>query len=234
MTQLENIDVILKQHARSEGSSTCFFKTGPGSYAAHDRFIGVSNPVLRKIAKEFADLTPAEIQALLYSSLNEHRLLALFILVRQYQKASNAQKQEIYCFYLQHIEQVNNWNLVDASAHLIIGTHLIDKEKDLLLEFAQSDNLWKRRIAIVATWFFIRKNLLDWTFKIAKQLLNDTHDLIHKAVGWMLREAGKKDALQLITFLDQHASQMPRTMLRYAIEKFPEDQRKKYLKITRK
>jgi 3-methyladenine DNA glycosylase AlkD len=207
-----------------------FFKTSPGSYAAHDQFIGVPVPTLRTIAKNFLDLSHNEITQLLESPINEERFLGLIILVHQYQKANAADKNTCYQFYINNLKHVNNWNLVDASAHLIIGAHLFDKNKDILISLAHSDNLWNRRIAIVATWYFIRKNDLEWTFKIATLLLHDTHDLIHKSVGWMLREAGKKAPQLLINFLNAHATHMPRTMLRYAIEKFPEQQRKSYLK----
>lgn len=209
--------------------SAMFFKTQAGSYAEHDTFIGVSVPALRTLAKKFQHLTRQELQELLASPINEERLLALFILVDQYQKGNTQQKDALYNFYLHNLQQVNNWNLVDSSAHLIIGEHLDNTDKKLLITLAQSKNLWERRIAIVATWYFIRKNELEWTFKIAKLLLNDTHDLIHKAVGWMLREAGKRNETMLIQFLDKYAAVMPRTMLRYAIEKFPEEQRKDYL-----
>jgi len=207
-----------------------FFKTDPGSYAAHDQFIGVPVPTIRTIAKNFLDLSLDEITQLLKSPINEERFLGLIILVHQYQKADDSHKEELYQFYMNNLKHVNNWNLVDASAHLIVGAHLFDKNKDILVSLAQSDILWERRVAIVATWYFIRKNDLTWTFKIASMLMNDTHDLIHKAVGWMLREAGKKDTQQLIDFLNIHATHLPRTMLRYAIEKFPEQQRKSYLK----
>ena len=155
--------------------------------------------------------------------------MALFILVEQYKQGVQEVKDQIYQFYLNNLNQVNNWNLVDASAHLIIGAHLHQKNKQSLVVLAQSEILWERRIAIVSTWHFIRNNDLEWTFKIATFLLQDQHDLIHKAVGWMLREAGKKDQNQLIDFLEQYAQKMPRTMLRYAIERFPEPQRKAYL-----
>jgi len=207
-----------------------FFKTGAGSYAEHDQFIGVPVPTIRTIAKDFLDLSLDEITQLLKSPINEERFLGLIILVHQYQKASDSHKEELYQFYMDNLKHVNNWNLVDASAHLILGAHLCNKNRDILISLSQSDILWERRIAIVATWYFIRKNDLEWTFKIAALLLNDKHDLIHKAVGWMLREAGKKDIQQLINFLNAHAAHMPRTMLRYAIEKFPEQQRKSYLK----
>lgn len=228
--QISQIRLLLSQSAQSSSHKPqLFFKTDKNEYAAHDKFIGVKVPTLRKIAKEFSHIPMVDIQKLLESVFNEERLLALILLVTHYQKAEKNKKEEIYRFYLKHIKHVNNWNLVDSSAHFIIGAHLYLKDKDLLLTLAQSKNMWERRIAIVATWYFIRKKETDWTFTIAKILLNDSHDLIHKAVGWMLREAGKKEAQALIQFLMEHKKNMPRTMLRYAIEKFPEEKRKQFL-----
>jgi 3-methyladenine DNA glycosylase AlkD len=230
MKTIKEIQTLLQQSVTiPKEKAAYFFKIGPGDYAAGDQFIGVTVPTLRAIAKKFPTLSLADIQTLLTSPVNEERALALFILTNQYTKADQQTKEKIYQFYLDNLHYVNNWNLVDASAHLIIGAHLLEHNKELLTTLAQSKNLWERRIAIVSTWYFIRNNDLDWTFKIALLLLNDTHDLIHKAVGWMLREAGKRDQDALITFLNKHAHTMPRTMLRYAIEKFPEDIRKKYL-----
>jgi 3-methyladenine DNA glycosylase AlkD len=206
-----------------------FFKTHVGGYAEGDQFIGVMVPNLRKIAKGFGHIGIPEIQELLSSAVNEERLLALLILVRQYEKASDTFKEEIYQFYLDNLKFINNWNLVDSSAHWIIGAHLVDRDKTILLDLAQSSTIWERRIAIVATWYLIRKENFEWTLRIAQMLLHDKHDLIHKAVGWMLREVGKRDAVTLTSFLDRHAVLMPRTMLRYAIEKMPADQRKAYL-----
>lgn len=227
---INQIKTLLNNHVKNTNSNTTiFFKTGPGEYAEHDQFIGVPVPSLRSIAKDFSTLSLAEIQCLLESTINEERLLALIILVSQYQKSDHQRREMIYQFYIQNVNHVNNWNLVDASAHLIIGAHLFDKNKKLLLTFAKSDNMWKRRIAVVSTWAFIRKNDLEWTFKISTLLMKDTHDLIHKAVGWMLREAGKRDITQLKAYLDQFAQQMPRTMLRYSIEKLTASERKKYL-----
>ncbi len=213
----------------TDDKRTYFFKTGAGSYAEYDQFIGITVPTLRFIAKDFFDLSRIELQEFLSSPFNEERFFALIILVHQYQKASDIQKDELYQFYINNMKYVNNWNLVDASAHLIMGKYLLYKNKDILISLAQSSVLWERRIAIVSTWYFIRQDDLEWTFKIALLLLSDKHDLIHKSVGWMLREAGKKNISQLISFLDEHAAHMPRTMLRYAIEKFPEQQRALYL-----
>ena len=211
-------------------SIAVFFKTGEGAYAEQDRFRGIRVPSLRKIAKQFPSTPFIVLKNLLQSPFNEERLLALIILSQQYRTASPEQKVKIYDFYNTHIVYVNNWNLVDSSAHLIIGAHLFQKECSILLEWAQSENMWQRRIAIVATWYFIRKGEVEWTFRIATALKNDTHDLIHKAVGWMLREAGKQAPSALIQFLDKHASTLPRTLLRYAIERLPTDQRKTYLR----
>lgn len=213
------------------GKPPVFFKTGAGQYSEHDQFMGISVPVLRRIAKDYYHLTLTDLAMLLQSSFNEERFLALVILIHQYQKADAMHKETVYQFYLTHLAQVNNWNLVDASAHLIIGAHLYPAEPQLLFNLAKSGILWERRIAIVATWYYIRNNHLEWTFKLASGLLKDPEDLMHKATGWMLREAGKKDEHQLIAFLNQHAEHMPRTMLRYAIEKFPESVRKDYLAV---
>lgn len=226
---MDQIRSLLHEKIDNKSNSKIFFKTGPGQYAEGDQFIGVSVPNLRIIAKQFKNLPITDITTLLTSPFNEERLLALFILVDQYTKASEEKKEELYQFYLNHLSYVNNWNLVDASAHLIVGAHLLEKDKSLLVRLAQSQNLWERRTAIVATWYFIRHNNLEWTFKIATMLLDDTHDLIHKAVGWMLREASKRNEAELRDFLDTHATRMPRTMLRYAIEKLPETTRKSYL-----
>jgi 3-methyladenine DNA glycosylase AlkD len=202
-----------------------YFKTSPGDYAEHDRFMGITVPVLRKIAKRFMTISLEELGFLIQSQTNEERLLTLIILAAQYKAGALAQKEEIYQFYRTNMRHINNWNLVDSSAHLIIGAHLFERDRDVLEELAASQNLWERRIAIVSTWYFIRKSDLEWTFKIAKLLLNDSHDLIHKAVGWMLREAGKKDEARLISFLFEYAHHMPKTMLRYAMERLSKEQK---------
>jgi 3-methyladenine DNA glycosylase AlkD len=234
MNQLSNIKTLLQQYAQvPKEKQSYFFKTGPGHYAEHDKFLGITIPNLRKIAKSNKNLAHEDIETLIKSPYNEERLMALFILVEQYKQGDELVKDHIYQFYLSQLSQVNNWNLVDASAPFIVGAHLHQKNKEQLLTLAQSQSLWGKRIAIVSTLYFIRNNDLEWTFKIAKLLLDDKHDLIHKAVGWMLREAGKKDQNQLIDFLEQYAGQMPRTMLRYSVERFPEQQRKIYLNKPR-
>lgn len=206
-----------------------FFKTGPGDYAEHDQFLGIPVPQLRRLGKIYHLLSMDEVINLLQSPINEERLFALLMLVTRYQKGDLVTQETIYRLYQTHMKQVNNWNLVDASAHLILGAHLFYRDKTPLLTLAKSDILWERRIAMVATWYFIRKNQFEWTIKLSELLLKDSHDLMHKAVGWMLRETGKRDEAVLIQFLEQHANQMPRTMLRYAIERFPEARRKDYL-----
>lgn len=221
---------LLQKKSITPEHAAYFFKTQEGEYAHHDQFLGIRVPDIRKLAKQYTHISDEIVLELMYSPFNEERLLSLIILCEQYKKGSTETKEAIFQLYLSHITQVNNWNLVDASAHHIIGAHLYDKDRSLLKELAQSPNLWKRRIAIVATWFFIRKNDLTWTFMLAELLRNDTHDLMHKAVGWMLREAGKRDESKLTQFLDKHATHVPRTLLRYALEKLPPDTRRFYLR----
>ena len=215
------LNITLKPEA-----ATRFFKVSDGSYGSGDEFLGITVPNLRKIAKIYKDIEMQVIEELLQSKYNEERLLALLIIVHQYQKGGADCQKEICQFYLNNLTRVNNWNLVDSSAHYILGHYLWNnKDKSLLNELAMSSILWERRIAIVSTWYFIRQSDLEWTFKIAQLLQNDSHDLIHKAVGWMLREAGKKDETRLISFLSDHAKQMPKTMLRYAIERLSKEQK---------
>ena len=208
-----------------------FFKTGKGDYGEGDKFLGVVVPEQRAIAKRHRDLALAEIEQLLYSRYHEERLTALLILTYQFPSANEEAQKKIYDFYIKHSRQINNWDLVDVTAPNIVGAWLSDKDRKVLFDFAKSDNLWQRRIAIISTFYFIRRGDYLDTIKLAKILLNDRHDLIHKAVGWMLREVGKNCGTKILTdFLDEHKSKMPRTMLRYAIEKLPPDWRAKYLK----
>jgi 3-methyladenine DNA glycosylase AlkD len=210
-----------------------FFKTGLGQYGEGDIFIGVTVPQSRKIAKKFSQLQLVEVKTLLYSRIHEERLVALLILVWRYSSAldNREEKEEIVKFYLDNIKQVNNWDLVDLSAPNILGAYLIDnRNRRLLYRLAKSENVWERRVAILATYHFIRNGDFSYTLKIAEMLLQDRHDLIHKAVGWMLREVGKRDATAQETFLEKYWSVMPRTMLRYAIERLPENQRLHYKK----
>jgi 3-methyladenine DNA glycosylase AlkD len=209
-----------------------FFKTGLGQYGEGDIFIGVMVPQSRKVAKKFSQLQLVEVKMLLYSRIHEERLVALLILVWRYSNAlsSREEKEEIVRFYLDNIKQVNNWDLVDLSAPNILGAHLIDRDRRLLYRLARSENVWERRIAILATYHFIRNGDFSDTLKIAEMLLQDRHDLIHKAAGWMLREVGKRDAASEEAFLEKHLTVMPRTMLRYAIERLPESKRRRYKK----
>jgi 3-methyladenine DNA glycosylase AlkD len=209
-----------------------FFKTGPSQYGEGDIFIGVMVPQSRLVAKKFNQLPVGEVRTLLYSRVHEERLVALLILARRYSSASSSrEKEQIVKFYLEHIKQVNNWDLVDLSAPSILGAHLVDRDdrRRLLYRLAGSENVWERRIAIVATHHFIRNGDFSDTLKIAEMLLQDRHDLIHKAVGWMLREVGKRDAAAEEEFLEKHCSVMPRTMLRYAIERLSERKRRRYM-----
>lgn len=208
-----------------------FFKTGPGQYGEGDKFHGVVVPKIRKAALEHAGASENDILALLYSEYHEERLAALIILIAQYQRGDGARKEDIFRLYLAHTNRINNWDLVDLSAPHIVGAHLFGKRASILTKLAESRDLWERRIAILATHYFIRRGESRETLRIAKKLLKDPHDLIHKAVGWMLREVGKHCSLEEErAFLDAYASVMPRTMLRYAIECFPEELRAYYLK----
>jgi 3-methyladenine DNA glycosylase AlkD len=206
-----------------------FFKTGKGEYGEGDVFVGLKVPTQRKLAREFLDLSLVDLKVLLNSPIHEERLISLFILIDKFSKSTEIEQKVIFKFYIKNRKGINNWDLVDLSAPKIIGKYLFEKEKSLLFKFATSKNLWERRIAILSTYEFIRNENYDTTLKIAKILLVDDHDLIHKAVGWMLREIGKRDLATEENFLKTYYIKMPRTMLRYAIEKFPEKKRKKYL-----
>ncbi len=207
-----------------------FFKTGKGEYGEGDIFLGITVPQIRIVAKQCKDLSLKEIEKLLQSTIHEERLLALIILVNQFKKADEDKQKQIFDLYLSNTKYINNWDLVDVSAEYIIGGYLINRSKTILKKLALSTSIWERRIAIIATFQFIKQKQHEHTFIIAKILLKDDHNLIHKAVGWMLREVGKRisEAIEE-TFLQQHYQQMPRTMLRYAIERFEEKKRKKYL-----
>jgi 3-methyladenine DNA glycosylase AlkD len=207
--------------------SAGFFKTGPGQYGEGDKFIGVRVPELRKLARDCKQLPLAEVETLLHSPIHEQRLLALLILGLTFANSDEAGRKSIYDLYLRNTQFVNNWDLVDSSAPYLVGAYLIDKDRKPLVALARSENLWQRRIAIVATQHFIRQDDFTDTLKISRLLLADREDLIHKATGWMLREVGKRDTPTLEAFLGVHAAIMPRTMLRYAIERFSPE-RKQY------
>jgi 3-methyladenine DNA glycosylase AlkD len=210
-----------------------FFKTGPGEYGAGDKFLGVIAPKVRKIVKANWATSPGEVRKLICSSFHEERLTALLILVEQYHRGDNAQKREVYDLYLASTAYINNWDLVDLTAPHIVGAYLADKDTATLTRLAHSPSLWERCIAMLARFYFIREGDGCEALRIAEMLLKDNHDLIHKAVGWMLREVGKRCSMELeCRFLDAHAAEMPRTMLRYAIERFPEKLRLQYLRKT--
>ncbi len=202
-----------------------FFKTGLGQYGEGDIFVGVTVPQSRMIAKLYQSAELDDVKELLQSKIHEERLVALLILVRKYDSGEKG----IVDFYLEHLQHVNNWDLVDLTAPNILGKHLANKNRSPLYKLARSSSVWKRRVAIVATYNFIRNNDFGDTLRIAEILLQDSHDLIHKASGWMLREVGKRNISLLQNFLDRNYKKMPRTMLRYAIERLPERQRKFYI-----
>ncbi len=207
-----------------------FFKTGKGQYGEGDVFIGVMVPQQREVARMFQDLEINEVEKLLESEVHEHRLTALFILVKRYQKIKNpGDKKELFDFYISHRNRINNWDLVDSSARQVVGEYLNDKDKKILYAFARTGNLWERRIAIISTNYFITRRNFEDTMKIAEILMNDKEDLIHKAVGWMLREVGNVDQKVEEQFLKKHYKNMPRTMLRYAIEKFSPELKALYM-----
>lgn len=206
-----------------------YFKTGPGEYGEGDRFIGVRVPKVRAIAAQLKKMPLTQIQSLLSSAIHEERLLALILLTLQFKTADEAKKAVLYQFYLDHTQFINNWDLVDVSAYKIVGPHLINKPKNDIYQLAQSNSLWERRIAIMSTLAFIKQDQFEDTFALSTLLLDDSNDLIHKAVGWMLREVGKRNRPIAEQFLQQHYRAMPRTMLRYAIEKFPPSLRQSYL-----
>jgi 3-methyladenine DNA glycosylase AlkD len=206
-----------------------FFKTGKGQYGEGDVFLGIKVPPLRALAKEHRDAGLDVIAALLHSRFHEERMFALLLLMQFYQQASEKDQAAAYDLYLANTPYINNWDLVDVSAPRIVGRHLLERPRKVLHQLARSSLLWERRIAILSTLYFIHYDDFDDTLRIAKTLLQDKHDLMHKAVGWMLREVGKRDLAAEENFLKQHYHDMPRTMLRYAIERFPETKRRNYL-----
>jgi 3-methyladenine DNA glycosylase AlkD len=210
--------------------SPIWFKTGKGEYGEGDRFIGVRTPILRAIAGQYHHLGLPEIEKLLKSRIHEYRYAGLLILVSQYEAGDTDSRQKVFDFYLGHTRYINNWDLVDTSAPNIVGEHLVHRSRRVLYRLADSSVLWERRIAMVATSAFIVRGDLKDTLNIAKRLLADKYDLIHKAIGWMLREAGDRSRSKMIVFLNRNYPQMPRTALRYAIEHLPEAQRKRILK----
>jgi len=213
-------------------NSRWFFKTGKGQYGEGDVFLGIPVPEQRKVAKKYFLLSLDDVQELLNSKIHEYRFTALVILISKYRKAEESLKEEIFNFILKNTQNINNWDLVDLSAPRIIGDYLLNKERSILYKLAKSKSVWERRISILSTFTFIDNNDFKDALNISELLLNDEHDLIHKAVGWALREIGKRDQNVEEQFLAKYYTHMPRTMLRYAIEKFAEKKRKKYLSIN--
>jgi 3-methyladenine DNA glycosylase AlkD len=233
--KIDELKAGLRQAARPGDAEFLqrFFKTGPGQYGEGDVFIGVRVPATRTLAKQSDPLSLDEVLALLRSKYHEERLLALIILARRYERGSEAARKVVFEMYLRETKWINNWDLVDVSAPKIVGAWLLDKPREILYELAASKLLWDRRIAVLSTLAFIRKSQFADTVRLCEGMLGDKQDLMHKACGWMLREAGKMDAAVLKQFLDQHAPRMPRTMLRYAIERLTLSERKGYLERKR-
>lgn len=238
LKEIDNELIKLRNPIRAQGSAR-FFKTGKGEYGEGDLFLGLTTPQINDIVKKYwKEISLEEIDILFRNEYHEYRTIAVATLVRKYlaldkmssSEENDTQKDRIFNFYLSHTDRINNWDLVDISAHKIVGRHLLDKDRSILYELACSKNLWERRISIISTFAFLDVGQFDDSIIIAEVLINDNHDLIHKAVGWVLREVGKRNLLVETKFLNKYASTMPRTMLRYAIEKFPEPDRQRYLR----
>lgn len=230
----DDVKKALNAYAKKDDAAFLgrFFKTGEGQYGAGDVFIGVRVPDTRKVCKRFHNLQRSETKKLLVSPIHEHRLAAVILLGNQFKRANEPERKVIFEAYLSAVYdgQINNWDIVDTSAEFIIGEYLWDKPRGLLFELAASDNLWQRRVAVLSTFAFIKRGDASTTLKLAGLLLYDEHDLIQKAVGWMLREIGKRcDEALLLKFLDVHAAEMPRTMLRYSIERLDPAQKRRYM-----
>lgn len=235
----EELKTALGKHAKTEDAAFLgrFFKTGEGEYGAGDVFIGVRVPDTRKVCRDFIALPLAEVGKLLKSPVHEHRLAAVILLSDQFKKADATGQKAVFDAYLSAVYKgyVNNWDIVDSSAEFIVGEYLQDKPRGLLFELAASSDLWQRRVAVLSSFAFIKKGDASTTLKLAGLLLHDEHDLIQKAVGWMLREIGKRcDEALLLKFLDAHAAEMPRTMLRYAVERLHPAQKKNYMDARKK
>ncbi|MDR1743742.1 MAG: DNA alkylation repair protein [Dysgonamonadaceae bacterium] len=229
----ENVKEQLASYGSPERASHSkhFFKTGKGQYGEGDRFFGASVPEIRSVAKQHKHIPFPELEKLLHDEMHECRLCALVILVERFKKADEKTRELIYDFYLANTSRINNWDLVDLSCRDIVGEWLSDKDRSPLYRLAASESLWEQRIAVVSTFAFIRKNDFEDVVRLSEQFLTHKHDLIHKACGWMLREAGKRDETLLLRFLDKHAPQMPRTMLRYAIERLSPERRSHYMSV---
>jgi len=227
----QKLEKVFKQLGNKEvaNHSQRFFKTGKGEYGEGDIFLGIRVPVVRKLVKEYLALPLEEIPNILQSQYHEMRLFAVILMTEKYKKADEKTKKAIYQLYISNLDFVNNWDIVDASAHKIVGPYLMNKDRKPLYKLAKSNNIWRRRVSVISTFHFIDNGQFDDALNISLLLINDTHDLIHKATGWVLREVGKKNNKVEEEFLISNYKNMPRTMLRYAIEKFPEKKRKAYL-----
>ena len=231
MSVLDQLKAELERLSDNEKAEKLqgFFKTGKGQYGEGDIFLGVSVPDQRKTAKKFKHASVSDAVDLLRSGIHEHRLTALFLLVEKYRKGDEDTRKQIVDLYLANTAWVNNWDLVDSSAHKILGAWLLDKPRDILYRLAKSDSLWERRISVIATFAFIPERDFEDALALSELLLGDGHDLIHKATGWALREVGKRDQQKLEDFLTRHYQNMPRTMLRYSLERLPKDRRDFYM-----
>lgn len=231
---METVEVLRKElrsyiNPQKAAHYPKFFKAVKGEYGEGDKFLGVVVPDLRKLSRRYKDLSWQGINQLMRSEWHEERMLALLILILQFQKGDEIIKQKIYDFYLSHTEFINNWDLVDVSAKDIVGAYLYDRDRSILYKLVKSSDLWERRISVIASFYFIKKGDFKDIVALSEMLLEDKHDLIHKATGWMLREAGKVNQSVLLDFLDRHHKQMPRTMLRYAIERLTTEQKAYYM-----
>ncbi len=231
MSGYDQIIADFKEQADPEHASRLqgFFKTGKGEYGEGDVFLGLRVPQQRKLAKKYKELPIPDVLRLLKSGIHEHRLTSMFILTHQFNTGDEEKRKQIVDLYLENTAYVNNWDIVDSSAHKILGAWLLDKPRDILYMLAESEDLWEKRISIISTFAFINKGDFTDALALAEKLVNDEHDLIHKASGWVIREVGKKDQQPLEDFLLRHYKTMPRTMLRYAIERLPEDRRKFFM-----
>ena len=232
MGVLAKIKKDLKKKSNREKAAVLqrFFKTGPGEYAEGDVFLGIKMPDTRQIAGKYSDVPLDDIKKLLKARVHEERMTALLIMVSKFKKGNEKERKELYRVYLDNTENINNWDLVDATAEHVVGAYLEDKEKKPLYRLVGSSSMWERRISVLSTFRYIKKHSFDDALRISEILIDDKEDLIHKAVGWMLREIGKRDIKKEKAFLERKYKNMPRTMLRYAIEKFPEKERQAYLK----
>lgn len=222
------VEYLKQYHNKKRNGKTS--KQGPGEYAEHDKFLCIFQPKLRKTAL-LCNLNDKDFNLLLTSEFNDYRYLAIIILINKYKNASENKRKNIYEFYLKNTHNTRHWNIIDCSAPLIVGHYLYDKSKDILLTLSNSNDLWERRISIISTLYFIRKGDFEWSIKLAKLLLKDEHDLIHRAVGWVLREVGKRNEKLLIDFLNEHYKLMPRIMLRYAVKHLYEETRQHFVKL---